>query len=239
MTGRFRDSAYADLAVGVYVESTTDSLSTGAGHIINGSPEGLTARDSQYFTQRSLGVVGENVQSAAFSFSLAAGRFTGGPTDDLAIGAPFAGNNSGLVHVLYSSPTGIRTDRAQVWSQASPRVRDSPETEDTFGWALTAGSFGRDIGDRLFDDLVIRTPGELITSSDEEGGGLTVLYGSPTGLTSSGSQNIIKGLSSDALGIDVSWRRQLTAARLGGSNLDQLIVGSEDWITVYPQLKKE
>lgn len=234
VTGQFRDSAYADLAVGVYVESPGNSLSSGAVHILNGSPDGLTARDSQYFTQPDLGVDGEEVQSAAFSFSLAAGRFTGGPTDDLAVGAPFAGDHSGLVHVLYSSPSGLRTDRIQVWSQASPGIHGSPETEDTFGWALTAGSFGRDTAGRQFDDLVIRVPGELTTDSDEEGGGLNVLYGSPAGLTASGNQAITKAVTSEALGIDVSWRRQLTAARLGRSDLDQLIVGSEDWITVLP-----
>ncbi len=234
VTGRFRDSAYADLAIGVYVEHIPGSLSSGAVHVINGSADGLTATGSQFFTQHSLGIDGEKVQEAAFSFSMAVGRFRGGTTDDLAVGAPFAGNNSGLVHVLYSSPTGLRTDGAQVWTQASPGISETPEIDDTFGWAVTAGSFGRDTAGRRFDDLVVRVPGELTHDADEAGGAVTVLYGGPDGLASSGSQILMKGLTSDALGIDVSWRRQLTAAQVGSADLDLLVVGSEDWIALVP-----
>ena len=164
---------------------------------------------------------------------MATGRFTGGPTDDLAIGAPFAGDNSGLVHIIYGSTGGLRTDRAQVWSQASPGIQGSPETEDTFGWSLTTGSFGHDAEGQQFDDLVVRAPGALSTSNDE-GGGITIVYGSPEGVRSNGTRTLTKGLSSDAIGIDVSWRRQLTAIRVGGGNLDHLVVGSEDWVSVLP-----
>ena len=113
------------------------------------------------------------------------------------------------------------------------RHRRLPEPDDTFGWSLATGNLGRDHGEQPYDDLALRVPGETTTSS-EESGALTIIYGSRDGLTATGSQTLTHGFSSEATGIDVDWRRQLTATRSADSGLDQLIVGDEDWIQVLP-----
>ena len=86
---------------------------------------------------------------------------------------------------------------------------------------------------RLFTDLPVRVPGETTTST-EAGGALTIIYGDRDRLTATGSQTLTDGFSSEAFGIDVSWRRQLTAIHTGAHGLGQLIVGDEDWLRVVP-----
>ena len=228
VAGRFRQTGYADLAVGVYDEAVDGVAGVGDVQIFNGSDHGLTSRGSRLWTHPAFGD-GKGNESAAFSFAMAAGPFTGGPTDDLAVGAPFANNNTGTVTVIYGSINGLRPERMQVWSQATPGIGDTPEPDDTFGWSSAAGNFGRDSDGRLFADLASRVPGETSTSI-KAGGALTIIYGGRDGLTATGSQTLTDGFSSEAFGIDVSWRRQLTAIHTGAQGLDHLIVGDDDWL---------
>ncbi len=82
---------------------------------------------------------------------------------------------AGAVHVFYGSSGGLVTAGSQLWSQDSPGVRDSAETNDRFGAATAAGDFDGD----GFDDLAIGAPGELSNT-----GAVNVLYGTADGLTS-------------------------------------------------------
>ena len=90
----------------------------------------------------------------------------------------------GAVHILYGRSTGLVTDAAgrarddQRITQDSPGVPGNAEREDRFG-AVTA--FG-DFNDDGCADLAVSSPGE------NEVGSVNVIYGSPTGLSSSGVQ---------------------------------------------------
>lgn len=226
VAGHFHRSGYADLAVGVYNESIDGAYGTGAVHIINGATDGLTGADSRMFTQQSTGYSGPR-QNAGFSYSMAVGRFTGGPTDDLVVGAPLTKECTGTVHLIEGSAEGLQ-QRAQVWSQAAPGIQGSPEPEDTFGWSLAVGSFGRDDG-QVFDDLAIRVPNEITNTG--EAGAVTIIYGSRDGLDAAGSDTFSKEVASDSSGIDVSLRDQMTAVRVRGQ-LDDLFLGNLDSLHV-------
>ena len=64
--------------------------------------------------------------------------FNGDGIRDLAIGAPDEGIGvtgfAGGVSVYFGSGSGLTTDGAQFWSQDSPGVLDTAETNDQFGW---------------------------------------------------------------------------------------------------------
>jgi hypothetical protein len=106
---------------------------------------------------------------------------------DLAVGVPREGVGSaelaGAVNVLDGSANGLSGTGSQLLVQGSGGIPDTAEPSDFFGTTLAAGDFNHD----GFGDLAIGVPGEdLATSTDA--GAVTVLYGSASGLSASGSQ---------------------------------------------------
>src|SRR5512133_2110231 len=101
--------------------------------------------------------------------------FNNDGAEDLAVGVPGETVNgvqlAGVVNVLYGSAGGVTGTGSQLFTQ----VGDTPEAYDQFGLALAAGDFNRD----GFADLAASAPGE---------GAVSVLYGSASGLTSTGGQ---------------------------------------------------
>jgi hypothetical protein len=106
---------------------------------------------------------------------------------DLAVGAPGESIGSiiraGAVNVLYGTPTGLTGSGSQLFTQNSPGVGSTAESDDAFGQALADGDFDND----GFADLAVGVPFESIGSSIAVGA-VNVLAGTPTGLTGSGSQ---------------------------------------------------
>ena len=132
--------------------------------------------------------VGDN-----FGNALARGDFNNDGYQDLAIGIPFEGIRTGLpgpfgsqilsagaVEVIYGSAAGLQGAGRQFWRQGSSYAGDTAEAGDNFGYSLTTGDFN---GDR-FSDLAIGVPGEDIGRATDAGA-VTVLYGSPQGLSAS------------------------------------------------------
>jgi hypothetical protein len=117
--------------------------------------------------------------STAVSSAAVRADFNGDSRADLAIGAPRENDASGVVHVLYGSPTGLTASGSQLWSQDSPGIAGVAEPFDQFGWALATGDFN---GDGR-TDLAVGA-----YSENDFAGVVQVLYGSPTGLTAAGSQ---------------------------------------------------
>ncbi len=114
-------------------------------------------------------------------------RFNGDPFADLAIGAHSVdvggAGAAGAVNVLYgSSPDGLTVSQSQLWDQ-SVLESDGAEAGDQFGWSLAAADFN---GDRYLD-LAIGVPYEDWLSS-ANAGAVNVVYGSPGGLSATGSQ---------------------------------------------------
>jgi hypothetical protein len=160
----------------------------GAVDVLRGSPGGLVAAGARQWTQDSPGVPGLAEAGDAFGSSLSAGDLDGDGTADLAVGVPDesvgAAVLAGAVNVLLGNrSTGLSTDRAQQWTQASAEVTGTAEAEDLFGAAVAAGDFDGD----GHDDLVVGVPGESLAGTPRAGA-VQVLPGTAGGLTGTGSR---------------------------------------------------
>ena len=82
-----------------------------------------------------------------------------------------------------------------------------------------------------FDGLVVRVPGELTHDADERAAETRF---STRPCRCLDDNQILMRTHQRRTGIDVSWRRQLTAAQVGSADLDLLLVGSEDSIGLVP-----
>jgi FG-GAP repeat len=161
------------------MEDVGRSNDAGAISVLHGSPTGLTASGGHLFTQ-----VGGAVEGGDwFGSALAAGDFNHDGFADLAAGARFEAVGSlpeaGAVSVLYGSAGGLTTAGGRLFTQVGGAV----EGGDWFGSALAAGDFNHD----GFADLAAGAPGETVGGVGVAGA-VSVLYGSASGLTSSGGR---------------------------------------------------
>ncbi|MFD8818439.1 FG-GAP-like repeat-containing protein [Streptomyces sp. NPDC059627] len=100
---------------------------------------------------------------------------------DVAFAAPYAKvggkNMAGYVAVVYGSASGLNPAKRTIVSQNTAGVPGTAETEDFFGRALAVADFDKD----GYTDLAVGAPGED-NGSDTEGGSVTILWGSASGL---------------------------------------------------------
>ncbi|MBG0561289.1 FG-GAP repeat protein [Actinoplanes aureus] len=228
----FNKDGFADLAVGapgeaVLASNGFDAGFAGAVQILYGSAAGLTDAGNQFWHQDS-GTVADAVELGdAFGSALAAADFGGSSHADLAVGVVHEELGSGLfqagaVNVLYGSAGGITDAGNQFWHQDSPGIADTAEHSDSFGARLTAGNFGSDSR----ADLAVTVFNESI-GGVAGAGAVHVIYGSSSGLTSSGSQlwhQDSSGIADSAETWD-HFGDSLAAADLGKGTQDDLVVG--------------
>jgi hypothetical protein len=177
----FNNDGADDLAVGVPFESIGAIQDAGAVNVLYGSTGRLTGIGSQLFTQNTPGVRGSAEPLDDFGFGLAAADFNRDGFADLAIGAPGEDlgpiTSAGAVNVLYGSARGLTTG-AQLLTQIG-----GAQANAAFGAPLAAGDFNRD----GFADLAVGAPGEDV-GTIRDAGAVSVLYGSPRGLTRLGGR---------------------------------------------------
>jgi hypothetical protein len=173
--GDFDADGFADLVAGARFEDVGTAESAGAVSVLYGSSTGLTRAGGRLFTQ----VGGAAELQDFFGHAVAAGDFNHDGFADLAAGAPGedvgSAFNAGAVSVLYGSAAGLTRAEARLFTQVASPV----EAEDGFGAAVAAGDFDRD----GFPDLAASAPGEEVGA-----GVVSVLFGSPDGLTRAGGQ---------------------------------------------------
>ncbi len=109
--------------------------------------------------------------------------FNGDGYADLAIGIPYEAYGSlaeaGAVQLLYGSGSGLQATsppESSFLTQASPDVKDAPEADDVFGFAVATGDFNRD----GYTDLAVGVPGEVVGSVGS--GAVQIFYGTSAGL---------------------------------------------------------
>jgi hypothetical protein len=213
----FNDDGFADLAVGAPGEDIGAVTDAGALNVLYGSASGLEPSPDVFF-QGSGGVGGRLEDGDRFGSAVAKGDFDGDGIFDLAVGAPGEAVGSdvaaGAVNVLMGSSGGLTG--GPLFTQSNP------EPGDQFGAALAAGDFD---DDGVFD-LAVGAPGEDIGATGNAGA-VTVLYGSPAGLTGAGSQILFQGggaggtaETGDAFGSAVA------SGILGGDGITDLVVGA-------------
>jgi FG-GAP repeat len=182
-SGDFNGDTFADLAVGAPGEGVGTAPAAGAVNVLYGSATGLSGTGGQLFTQ-----VGGAVEAGdEFGAVLAAGDFNSDTFADLAAAAPREGlqsnNQHGAFSVLPGSATGLTATGGQLFTQGTPGVPGNFEVGDEFGSALASGDFNGD----TFADVAAGTPFEEVVG-EVAAGTVTVLYGSATGLSGTGSQ---------------------------------------------------
>ena len=237
----FGKDSHVDLAIPVFREDVGAVPDAGAVVVLYGGSGGLTAAGSQFWTQGANGLRDQPDAGDMFGVALAAGNFGKSVKADLAIGAPgeMVGTKAGCgaVGVLYGSNAGLTATGNQLFTQDTTGVKDqcegpSPVTGsgDGFGSSLAAADFGKS-GQA---DLAIGAPQEDIGTS-VDAGAVQVLYGSTTGLTTTGNQFWsqdspgVADSSETASGHDVpeTFGFSLLATNFGRSGQADLAIGVE------------
>jgi hypothetical protein len=199
--GDFNDDDYADLAVGAPYANETSTPGPALGGVgrvqmFYGSASGLLigARLNQYSVLRSTSTTDANDH---FGYALAAGDVNGDTIDDLIIGVEDGSptlTSAGQIIVMHGTSSGLSL-AIRLMHQDTTGIPGSRQTGDLFGAALVVADFNDD----SFEDVAVGVPRESVTGISRAGY-VNLIYGSATGLTSTGAQ----GLSQDSSGISES-----------------------------------
>ncbi|HTW21809.1 MAG TPA: integrin alpha [Mycobacteriales bacterium] len=182
-SGMFNADNYRDLAIGVPGATVTPKggrpqRGAGAVVILYGGPTGLSASDSTVITQDAAGLSGTAHTGDAFGSALAAGRFTGGRYDDLAVGAPGEDGAdhrvlTGQIDVLPGTSGGLTARGAEVVSRHSAGI---PGSVRQWGSVLAAGRLTA----AKRGDLIVGIPGAKV-NGHPRAGRVDIVYSTATG----------------------------------------------------------
>ena len=159
------------------------------------------------------------------SGGISRGDFNRDGIADLAVGVTgeslAAGDNAGVVHVLFGSPTGLTADGDQLLSMELPSVAaltGGAQPGAAFGASLAAGDFDAD----GFSDLAVGAPGTNV-QSQANAGMVIVFYGSATGLAVRGASNSV---FTSQTGTNGAFGRSMVWADFGRGPQGDLAIGA-------------
>jgi len=187
--GDFDRDGYIDLAIGSPYESVGLINEAGVVQVLYGSASGLDSARNQLWSQGTNGIPDTAETGDRFGWSLTVGDFNGDGFGDLAVGVPHenlgSAGDTGMVHVLYGSATGLSAAGNQVWHQDTPGIVHRNASGDNYGYALVAGDFNNN----GIDDLAVGLPGNRAGSTNvANGGGVNIIFGTRSGLSASGNR---------------------------------------------------
>jgi hypothetical protein len=222
----FNGDGIDDLAIGVPGEKS----GSGGVNIIYGSNAGLTTTGNQFFSQA--GDVPDTLEANDnCGGALAAGNFNGDAFVDLAMGCPGedvdGSGDMGAVNILYGSASGLMVTGSQFFGFTDISAGDL-SFADKCATVLATADFNAD----GFDDLAMGCPGREIGVTIEGGGvnnagRVIVLFGTASGLTSSGRQSLTQATSNvpDTAEADDSCGAALAAGLVNADGFADLAMG--------------
>ncbi|MFE9201125.1 hypothetical protein [Micromonospora sp. NPDC007230] len=231
VAGDFNGDRYDDLAIGDQDEvDPRNGLHAGGVWVIPGSSRGLVVDSARHFNQSSPGVPDDAEDYDWFAGALAAGDINGDGRDDLAIGAHGESVGSkteaGAVTVLFGGSAGLTATGAQYFTQDQSAVPGVSESNDHFGYTLAIGKVN---GDR-YADLVIGAPQEDDSTAWNGSGLVTLMWGSATGVSSTGATSVTGAALRGAMGQaeNYAWYlgEALAIGDVNGDGLGEVIAGA-------------
>lgn len=186
--GDFDGDGKRDLAISVIGEDVGSGADGGAVAIIRGSNSGLTSTGNMIVSQDTPGVPDVSENYDYFGYALKGGDLNKDGYSDLVVGVPMEDLNSpvaadsGGINILYGSSSGLTGTGSQYLRQGASSVVDTAEAGDNFGFALYLNDFNAD-GNL---DLIVGAPAEN-ASAHADDGSITLLKGTATGITGTGS----------------------------------------------------
>tara|TARA_B100000073_G_scaffold29194_1_gene22297 strand:+ start:2891 stop:5410 length:2520 start_codon:yes stop_codon:yes gene_type:complete len=224
--GDFNGDGFDDLVVSAPKEDIGSIIDTGQIWIFAGSSTGL-AETAKVFHQGALDSSGGNETGDKWGSMLSVGDFNGDGYEDLIVAAPEKDKDGktdvGKISILYGSSSGLSANESQDIDQETKGIPDGGEENDKWGSALASGDFNND----GFSDLAVGAPGEKY-GQFPEAGAVTLLYGSPSGITTDNSfrlhQNI--PLVPDRNEAYDHWGGVLTSGDFNNDGFTDLAVGA-------------
>jgi hypothetical protein len=221
--GDFNGDGFDDLAINANNEDLNGISNAGLVHVIYGTYRGLSADDNQIWHQDLPGMQDQAEEGDQFGKSLEAGDFNADGYEDLVLGMMREDingiSNVGMIQVIYGSDSGLSAAGNQVWHQNSPEILDESEADDWFGNSLALGDFNDD----GYDDLAVGAYNEDRGGSPNSGM-VHVIYGSGSGLSSSGSIGAALGSGAD----DCWFGYSLAGGDFDGDGKTDLAVGAPE-----------
>lgn len=219
-SGDFDGDGFGDLAMARPFDRVPvggSLVEAGSVWIFYGGPGGFTSLGTRIH-QGTPGIPGGSELSDWWGFALAAGDISGDGNDDLAIGAPREGIGSvrtaGAVTVVLGSPSGLDTSSAKLFHQGTGAIPSQPERDDYFGVSLAIGDV---TGDHKADLVV--------GSRENDFGGVTLLRGSSSGITTTGSDLLTAGQIGGTSQLFLNGIPVVGVGDTNGNGLAEVIVG--------------
>jgi hypothetical protein len=219
-TGDFDGNGDDDLAIGVPYDTVNGTFEAGSINVIYGFSNGLQAFGNERWTQDSSQVAGSVTTDAHFGLAIGAGDFNGDGRSDLMVGAPSELVGGAIISIM-GSDGGLTGAGSQLLYRDSPGMPGSNIAYSHLGSAIAAGDFNGDgkadlvLGDEAYN-------GDIAKS-----GAITVVFGSPNGITTANAQFITPSTQSIP-GAGNAYGQAVTTGDFDG-NGDADIVFSADY----------